>query len=138
MEETGTVSIYIDGSCPAGNPGRGGWAAILAWPEYRQSVTGGVASTTNNQMEFVAALEGLRALTRPCRVHIYTDSQLLVGYMSMGWRSSNAALSMLREQIRRAIRDGGHHVSWHKVAAHAGLRYNEEADRLARAAAWRA
>ena len=71
------VSLYTDGAC-RGNPGRGGWGAILVWGKYERELSGGEAVTTNNRMELMAAISGLEALKEPCRVTLYSDSKYLV------------------------------------------------------------
>ena len=82
-----TVNIYTDGACK-GNPGAGGWAAILECDGYEKELCGGEKSTTNNRMELTAAIEGLSALTKECRVVLYRDSQYLVNAINKGWLSS--------------------------------------------------
>src|SRR5690606_24169626 len=86
-EQQGTekeVIIYTDGAC-SGNPGPGGWAAILMYGEHRKEISGGEVSTTNNRMELTAAIEALRQLKRPCRVTLYSDSAYLVNAFEQGW-----------------------------------------------------
>jgi len=134
------VTIYTDGSCSL-NPGPGGWAAILKCDKHEREITGYAALTTNNQMELIAALEGLRALKHPCRVSLYTDSAYLANsfdkqwihqWRNNGWLTKrkkpvkNRELwEELWEQVQR------HRVAWIKVKAHSNNQYNERADRLA-------
>ena len=87
MTETqscGNVAIYTDGSC-LGNPGPGGWAAILVYGEHRKELSGGMSPTTNNRMEVLAAIQGLESLTRPCEVTLSTDSRYLRDAVEKGW-----------------------------------------------------
>jgi ribonuclease HI len=114
--------------------GRGGWGTVLLCGGQVKELGGSDTNTTNNRMEFRAALEGLLALTRPCKVRVWTDSQLLIGYMSLGWKSRNVALSGLRDEITRAIQEGGHEVEWHWIRGHDGNPHNARADQLAGAA----
>lgn len=133
------VEIFTDGACK-GNPGPGGWGALLRYGEIEKSLYGGERETTNNRMELMAAIEGLSALREPCSVKITTDSQYvrkgITEWMSNwkrnGWRTAakepvkNADLwQRLDEQNQR------HQVSWHWVKGHAGHRENEIADSLA-------
>ena len=133
------VRIFTDGSC-AGNPGPGGWAAILQSAGRERELTGYDAATTNNRMELQAALEGLRALTESCAVELWTDSLYLKNGMTEwlprwkrnGWRTTekkpvkNADLwQALDEAVAR------HHVSWHWVRGHDGHPENERCDALA-------
>jgi len=135
-----TVVIHTDGAC-SGNPGPGGWGALLESGGRAREIKGGEASTTNNRMELTAAIEALTALTRRCRVELYTDSQYLRsgitewihGWKRNGWRTAakkpvkNVDLwQRLDELIQQ------HEVRWHWVRGHAGHDGNESADRLAR------
>ena len=81
------VELYTDGAC-RGNPGRGGWGAILVWGAYEKELSGGEAETTNNRMELTAAIEGLSALKEPCEVTLYSDSKYLVDAIEQGWARS--------------------------------------------------
>ncbi|ODN71395.1 ribonuclease HI [Methylobrevis pamukkalensis] len=135
-----TVVIYTDGAC-SGNPGPGGWGAILTFGDVVKELCGGEADTTNNRMELMAAIEALTALKRPCRVEIHTDSQYVKGGISTwihnwkrnGWKTAdkkavkNADLWQRLEDAR-----GRHQVTWHWVKGHAGHDMNERADELAR------
>jgi ribonuclease HI len=137
--QPGDVVVYTDGACK-GNPGPGGWGALLIAGEHRKELYGGEAVTTNNRMELTAAIEALAALKRPCRVRLYTDSQYvrkgitewLPQWKRRGWKTAdkkpvkNADLWLLLEaQI------GHHEVEWHWVRGHAGDPGNERADELA-------
>ncbi len=137
------VTIYTDGAC-SGNPGPGGWGAVLVCGDKEKELSGGEADTTNNRMELLAAIEALNALTSHCRVDLYTDSQYVKngitqwihGWQKNGWKNSqkkpvkNADLwqSLLKAQE-------AHEVAWHWVKGHAGHEGNERADTLARLAA---
>ncbi len=136
---TRTVTIYTDGACK-GNPGPGGWGALLLSGEHRKELHGGEPATTNNRMELTAAIEALAALKQGCRVDLYTDSQYvrngitewLPQWKRRGWKTAdrkpvkNADLWLrLEQEITR------HEVSWHWVKGHAGHPGNERADQLA-------
>ncbi|MEC7657115.1 MAG: ribonuclease HI [Pseudomonadota bacterium] len=136
------VEIYTDGAC-SGNPGRGGWGAILRYGENEKELSGGAAETTNNRMELSAAIEALRALKRPSRVRIHTDStyvkdgitKWIVNWKRNGWRT--AAKKPVKnvdlwQDLYDALKD--HDVEWHWVKGHAGHSENERADALARSA----
>jgi ribonuclease HI len=135
------VTIYTDGAC-RGNPGPGGWGAILRYGKHEKAISGGEKDTTNNRMELRAALEALRALTEPCRVVLYTDSEYLKkgitlwmpNWKKRNWRRKGGKLAnvdlwmKLDEEIVR------HEVRWRWVKGHAGNTYNERVDKLAREA----
>ncbi len=144
MEQTGeVVEIFADGAC-LGNPGPGGWAALLRFKGSEKEVSGGEGHTTNNRMELMAVIEGLKALTRGCSVAVTTDSQYVQkgitqwihGWKKRGWRTadkkpvSNQDLWQMLDEARLA-----HDVSWHWVKGHAGHVENERVDVLARAEA---
>lgn len=133
------VEIYTDGAC-RGNPGPGGWGALLRYGGVERELYGGEPDTTNNRMELQAAIQGLKALTRPCRVDLTTDSEYvrngitrwLDGWKQKGWKTAakkpvkNADLWLaLDEENQR------HEVSWHWVKGHSGHAENERADQLA-------
>lgn len=124
------VTIYTDGSCSP-NPGAGGWAAILSMGQRGLQLSGSAADTTSNLMELTAILEGLKALQCPCAVSVVTDSELAIGWLALGWKRKNVPCARLCKQIETVIQMGYHCVSWIKVAAHTGNRWNEAADRLA-------
>ena len=136
----GKVVIHTDGAC-SGNPGPGGWGAILDYSGTRKELSGGARDTTNNRMEITAAVEALNALKRPCKVEMHVDSQYVKdgitkwihGWKKNGWKTAdkkpvkNAELwQALDEAIRR------HEISWHWVKGHDGNPDNERADELAR------
>jgi ribonuclease HI len=134
------IEIHTDGAC-SGNPGPGGWGAILTWGDKRRELKGGAPLTTNNRMEMTAAIEALTALRRPCHVDLYTDSvylrdgitRWLKRWKANGWKTAdkkpvkNVDLwQALEEALER------HQVAWHWVRGHAGHDLNERADELAR------
>lgn len=123
------VVIYTDGAC-SGNPGPGGWGAVLIWNGVVKELSGGELYTTNQRMELTAVIKALEALKRPCEVIVRTDSQYLVNTMTQGWkRRANLDLWGRLDELCRV-----HKISWEWVRGHAGDPYNELADRLARAA----
>ena len=136
------VTIHTDGAC-SGNPGPGGWGAILHWGDHEKELKGGEPITTNNRMELMAAISALEALRKPCAVDIHTDSQYLRnGIMQWintwkrnGWRT--AAKEPVKnvdlwKRLDAALHT--HKVRWHWVRGHAGHDLNERADQLAREA----
>ncbi|MCL4267260.1 MAG: ribonuclease HI [Anaerolineae bacterium] len=123
------VYLYTDGSC-LGNPGPGGYAAILQARSHEKVLTGGAAHTTNNRMELTAVIEGLKALTRRCRVTVVTDSQYVVAILTGGGAKANRDLV---EQMHRLLAQ--HTVTVQQVRGHQGHPLNERADALAQAAA---
>ena len=137
---TPQVLIYTDGAC-RGNPGPGGWGAVLMFGEHEREIWGGEAATTNNRMELTAAIEALRALKRPCRVELHTDSQYLKNGISewlglwkaRGWRTFSKG-AVKNEDLWRQLDEARqlHEVDWRWVKGHAGHEYNERADALAR------
>ena len=136
---TPDVVIYTDGAC-SGNPGPGGWGAILIARGREKEICGGEPATTNNRMELMAAIEALTALTRPCRVELHTDSQYvrtgitewLPGWKARGWRTASKAPVKNDDLWKRldAARQR-HEVDWRWVKGHAGNELNERADALA-------
>ncbi|MES0880148.1 ribonuclease HI [Roseibium sp. SCP14] len=140
MSAENRVTIYTDGAC-SGNPGPGGWGAILRFGEHERELNGGESETTNNRMELTAAIEALNALKRPCAVDLYTDSTYVRSGISEwmhGWKRKNwrtAANKPVKNadlwQALDAARDR-HVVTWHWVKGHAGHPDNERADELAR------
>ena len=135
-----TVVIYTDGAC-SGNPGPGGWGAILAYGATRKELSGGEAVTTNNRMELMAAISALEALKRPCRIELHTDSNYLKdgitkwihGWKRNGWRTAAkdpVKNAELWQRLDKAI--AGHTIDWRWVKGHAGDANNERADELAR------
>ena len=141
METLPIVKIYCDGAC-SGNPGPGGWGAILLFGGKRKEISDGEAQTTNNRMELTAALEALKTLKMPCNVQIFTDSSYLLkgasewlkGWKQRGWRRKEGAL--LNADLWQALDAelAKHQVSWQWVKGHAGHTLNERADELAREA----
>ena len=146
MAQKKAVEIYTDGSC-LGNPGPGGYGAVLVCGEREKELSGGFGPTTNNRMELLAAIEGLAALTLPCKVTLYSDSQYVVRAMrqgwALGWRNNGwrrgrsgkhaAANPDLWERLLGLCED--HEVEFVWVKGHSGHPMNERCDRLAVAAA---
>ena len=136
------VVIYTDGAC-SGNPGPGGWGAILRYNGVERELSGGEPLTTNNRMEMRAAIEGLNALKRPCAVDLYTDSQYLKQGMTTwlqawkqrGWRTADNK-PVKNEELWRALDEAAarHQVTWHWVRGHADDPLNHRVDALAVAA----
>ncbi len=136
------VEIFTDGAC-RGNPGPGGWGALMRYRGRERALSGATAQTTNNRMEMTAAIEALRALTRPSRVLLTTDSQYVMNgitswlpaWKRRGWKTSdnkpvkNVDLWQELEQLA-----GGHEIRWSWVRGHSGHVENETADQLANAA----
>lgn len=141
------VTLYCDGSC-LGNPGRGGWAALLVMERggerMEKLLSGGTAATTNNRMELLSAIEGLRALKRRCKVHVVTDSNYVVkgmtswrfGWEQRGWKNSQKK-PVENQDLWRALIEAAakHDTTWAWVEGHAGHPENERVDQAARAAA---
>ncbi|WP_096704110.1 ribonuclease HI [Magnetospirillum sp. 15-1] len=135
-----SVEIYTDGAC-SGNPGPGGWGAILRFKGIEKELKGGEAQTTNNRMEMTAVLEALNALTRPCAIDVYTDSEYvkkgmtewLRGWKARGWKTADKK-PVKNDDLWKALDEAAarHKVSWHWVKGHAGHPENERADALAR------
>ncbi len=137
-----TVEIYTDGAC-RGNPGPGGWAAVLSCDGHERELIGAEIATTNNRMELTAVIRALEALTRPVEARIYTDSQYvcrgitewLPSWKARGWRTADrkpVKNQDLWEALERSA--AKHRVTWHWVRGHAGVPGNERVDRLANAA----
>lgn len=134
------VTIYTDGAC-SGNPGPGGWGAVLIWGEHRKELSGGAPETTNNRMELQAVIEALAAMKRRTHIDLYTDSAYvrngitawIHSWKKNGWKTAdkkpvkNADLWQALEAARHL-----HDVDWHWVKGHAGHPENERADELAR------
>lgn len=122
------VVIYTDGAC-SGNPGPGGWAAILTDGTREKYISGGEEDTTNNRMELLAAIKGLEALRYPCEVDIYSDSQYLISTMTKGWkRNKNVDLWAMLDYYA-----GIHSINFIWVKGHASNEYNNKCDQMARA-----
>ena len=138
------VEIYADGSC-LGNPGPGGWASVLRFKDHRKELYGGYALTTNNRMEITAVLEGLRALSRPCMVTMYTDSKYVANAIAQRWLSNwqsngwkTAGKKPVKNQdlwLELANLLQTHRVDFRWIKGHAGSPENERCDELARTAA---
>jgi ribonuclease HI len=134
------VAIWTDGAC-SGNPGPGGWGAILVYGHSKKELSGGEPLTTNNRMELSAAIQALEALTRPCEVELHTDSQYLRGgvtgwmdnWKRNGWRTSDKK-PVKNEDLWRRLDEARarHEIDWRWVRGHAGDEMNERADELAR------
>ncbi len=138
------VTLYTDGAC-SGNPGPGGWAAILQYEGRDKELAGGEEDTTNNRMELTAIIKGLEALKKPCRVTVYSDSRYIVDAVNKGWLENwidrdwhRAAKKGRGEPVlnvdlwRRLVElMGVHQVEYHWVKGHQGHPENERADRLA-------
>ena len=132
------VIIYTDGAC-SGNPGPGGWAAVLSAGPHRKEIVGRKAHTTNNEMELTAVHEALKALRRSgLSVTIYTDSQLVIGLLTNGHRTSKPHLLALLDRIQALVARQRLELDLLHVKAHAGDPGNERANALARAQARRA
>ena len=141
MTISNTVEIFTDGAC-SGNPGPGGWGLVLRYNGTEKELSGGEVETTNNRMELMAAIEGLRALTRPMRIHIHTDStyvkdgitKWIVNWKRNGWKTA-AKKPVRNVDLWQALDDAlvGHKVEWFWVKGHSGHVENERADALARA-----
>jgi len=137
---TPKVVIFTDGAC-SGNPGPGGWGAVLLFGEHERELCGGEAGTTNNRMELMAAIQALEALKRPCKVELHTDSQYvrtgisewLAGWKARGWRTASKS-PVKNEDLWRRLDEARlrHEVDWRWVKGHAGHELNERADALAR------
>jgi ribonuclease HI len=137
---TPKVVIYTDGAC-RGNPGPGGWGAILISGQHEREFCGGDLATTNNRMELMAAIQALEALKKPCKVELHTDSQYVMkgitewvrGWKARGWKTA-AKDPVKNEDLWRRLDEARqrHDVDWRWVKGHAGHELNERADELAR------
>jgi len=135
-----TVEIWTDGAC-SGNPGPGGWGALLRYGGREKELKGGAAETTNNRMELTAAIEALNALKEPCDVDLTTDSQYVKGgitgwingWKKNGWKTANKK-PVKNVELWQALEEAvsRHKVRWHWIKGHAGHPENEKADELAR------
>ncbi|OYY27416.1 MAG: ribonuclease HI [Azorhizobium sp. 35-67-15] len=134
------IEIWTDGAC-SGNPGPGGWGAVLRSGPHEKELSGGEAHTTNNRMELMAAISALEALKKPSAVDLHTDSEYLrngvtkwvAGWRRNGWRTADkkpVKNQDLWERLDAAL--GRHEIAWHWVKGHAGNELNERADQLAR------
>ena len=137
------VQIFTDGACK-GNPGPGGWGALLRKGSTEKELSGAEANTTNNRMEMTAAIEGLSALNRACKVDLYTDSKYVIdgitkwlpGWKKRGWKTASKQ-PVKNEDLWRQLSDltARHSVTWHWVKGHSGHPENERVDKLASDAA---
>jgi ribonuclease HI len=136
------VTIYTDGGAKP-NPGVGGWAALLIWGEYEKEISGGEKNTTNNQMELTAAIQALEALSRPCTVEFYTDSEYLKngitswirGWQRNGWKTAKGDPVLNQDLwMRLHALTQKHKIDWRWTRGHAGDPRNERVDQLATAA----
>jgi ribonuclease HI len=140
MANPTAVDIYTDGAC-SGNPGPGGWGALMTWNGEEKELSGGESETTNNRMEMLAAIEAIKAVKKPTKIRLHTDSTYLKdgitkwisNWKRNGWRTAakkpvkNADLWQLLEEVIES-----HDVEWHWVKGHSGHPENERADELAR------
>ena len=141
--ETRQVDIYTDGAC-SGNPGPGGWAAILLYGNEQRELSGYKEYTTNQLMELQAAIEGLKALKFPCRVRLFSDSAYLINaftkdwvnkWQMNGWQTVKKEPVENQEEFKTLIElSRVHQIEWIKVEGHANNFYNNQCDKLARAA----
>lgn len=138
------IQIYTDGAC-SGNPGPGGWGAILRFGKTERELSGGERQTTNNRMEMMAAIASLQALKETCQVDLYTDSKYLLqgvtewmqGWKQRGWKTASKQPVKnvdLWQQLDDLLSEQDHEVEWHWVRGHSGHPENERADQLARSA----
>lgn len=134
------VSIYTDGAC-SGNPGVGGWGAIIIYKNVEKEICGGEEYTTNNRMELSAAISALESLKEPCNVDLYTDSKYVKGgmtewidkWLKNDWKNADKKPVKNKELWVRLIEAAERHeIHWHWVEGHAGNDFNERADQLAR------
>ncbi len=133
------VIIYTDGAC-SGNPGPGGWGAVLAYGKTEKEISGGEADTTNNRMEMTAAIRALELLKASCRVDLHTDSKYVMqgitewlpGWKARGWKTADKK-PVKNEDLWKALEEAAarHDVKWHWVKGHSGHPYNDRADTLA-------
>lgn len=133
------IKIYTDGAC-SGNPGPGGWGAVLIYGKNEKHISGAEKDTTNNRMELRAAIESIKAVREPCKIELYTDSKYVMegitkwvdGWIQKGWKNASKKpvknddlWKELVEQLKN------HEVEWHWVKGHSGDKYNDLADKLA-------
>ena len=135
-----SVKIFTDGAC-SGNPGPGGWGAVLQFAGTEKELSGGETNTTNNRMELMAAIRALEMLTKPVSVDLYTDSiyvrdgitKWIHGWKKNGWKNASKK-SVKNEALWRRLEKAAssHSIQWHWIKGHAGHLHNERADALAR------
>ena len=138
--EKNEVIIYTDGAC-SGNPGPGGWGALLRYQDKEKELSGGEAHTTNNRMEMMAVIQAVQAIKKPCRLKIHSDSALIINAMTKGWIESWQSKGWKKadkkpvenQDLWMALLDAiqSHEVEWIKVKGHAGIPDNERVDQLA-------
>ena len=142
MSEKPVVELFTDGAC-SGNPGPGGWGALLRMARREKELSGGEPATTNNRMELMAAIAGLEALQRPCKVRLVTDSKYVMdgatkwikGWKRNGWKTADKKPVKnidLWQRLERALQP--HEIHWNWVKGHSGHAENERVDQLAREA----
>jgi ribonuclease HI len=138
------IILYTDGAC-SGNPGPGGWGAVLMFGDQRKEFSGGESPTTNNRMELLAVIEGLKKLNQPCKVTVYSDSAYLVnaflqkwieGWQRNGWKTANKKKAVENQDLWKALLEqmAIHQVSYVKVKGHSDNEWNNRCDELAREA----
>ncbi len=142
-EEKKQIVLYTDGAC-SGNPGAGGWGAVLLYGEHKREISGGEAETTNNRMELTAVIEGLERLKYPCEVDVYSDSAYTVNAFTEGWVYCWAKNGWKKGDGKAVLNDDlwkrllsltqKHEVTFHKVKGHADNELNNRCDFLARQA----
>lgn len=138
------IEIFTDGAC-SGNPGPGGWGAILRYNEVEKELFGGEADTTNNRMELTAVIEALSALKEPCNITLYTDSRYVMdgiekwiaAWKQNGWKTANKKAPVKNIELWQKLDElqAQHEIRWVWVKGHAGHKENERCDELARMAA---
>jgi ribonuclease HI len=138
--EKNEVIIYTDGAC-SGNPGPGGWGALLRYQDKEKELSGGEAHTTNNRMEMMAVIQAIKAIKKPCRLKIHSDSALIINAMTKGWIESWQSKGWKKadkkpvenQDLWMSLLDAiqSHDVEWIKVKGHAGIPDNERVDQLA-------
>lgn len=141
-----TITLYTDGAC-SGNPGPGGWGAILLYGEHKKELSGGERSTTNNRMELTAVIRGLEALKEPCVVELYSDSKYVIDGLEKGWAVSWRSRGWKKADKKPALNPDlwaqlldlceRHQVRCHWVKGHAENPYNNRCDQMA-VAEWQA
>ncbi len=134
------VTIYTDGAC-SGNPGPGGWGAVLIYKGAEKELSGGEGQTTNNRMELTAVISALRALKEPCQVELYSDSKYVIDALQKGWAWGWRKKGWIKSDKKPALNPdlwetllnltAKHEMSYHWVKGHADNKYNERCDRLA-------
>ena len=135
------IEIFTDGAC-SGNPGAGGWGAILRYNNVEKELSGGEAETTNNRMELTAVISALEALKEPCNITLYTDSKYvmegiekwIISWKQNGWRTSNKKSPVKNVELWQRLDElrQKHEIRWVWVKGHAGHKENERCDELAR------